>query len=573
VTSDAVSYRYEFGTLSGKTIRPKMFQKRFVVLPQKEERKFHFHEAFEFCKSTGVPVSTLAYLFSGVKFIREVPASASVSFIWLEEVNGIPTTLHVYDDEHGFRSYGDFSEAWNDLGDVVVGFDLFRYQFRHLAQDDAISYLFVPYHLGKGTYYGPKFKLALDLTWFVRVATGKRWQRFVAEYGLSASDRVSLARQVYEFLDVPTLFSVLASLLPMDRNLMQLTYLDNLKAYMLHAQYLRNHYLVAAPPVESVPSDTTPPVRVDVPGFYTNYVEYDVSSAYPTTALLDSVDPFDVGVFPELMKTLLTYKQTLPSGFARDLVKKLSVALVGYLNYSNPRFTNVFYAPAAWSKITGGFNARFQELVDQIKPVWARVDSVVIPASSQPPTLGFVYRFGVKHHYDWLAIYPNDHLLGYDIMSGEFVKKGFDFASPWGNAPRFPVIFDRARQYLESRIVSDPQTYLYQSDVFSVLHEVLDYSLSARPWEYVISFLKSEKEVPNTPAKAAVFSYLREGYNEGVVCQGAFCAPGSVRMEDVDLRFYVSGIVHSLVQYFPPDRWDPVDVVNFVDAYVGGDHD
>ena len=572
MTSDAVSYRYMFGTLSGKSIRPKMFEKRFVVLPTKEERKFRFDEAFEFCKRVGIPVSTLASLFSGVKFVREIPEGARVSFVWLDTVNGIPTTLHVYDDDNGFQSFGDFEEGWNALGDVVVGFDLFRYQFRHLAQDEALSYLFNEYHLGGSTFYGPRYKLALDLTWFVRVVTGKRWQRFVSEHRIYTSDRVSLARQVYELLDVPTLFRILAHFLPMDRNLMQLTYLDNLKGYMLHAAYLRNHYIVAAPVVESGQPNNYSPVRVDVPGFYQDYVEYDVSSAYPTTALIESVDPFGVGVFPSLLKDLMSYKETLPHGFARDLVKKFSVALVGYLNYDNSRFKNVFYAPVAWSRITGTFNSRFQQLVDDIKPVWARVDSVVVPASSSLPFLGYAYRFGVKHHYAWLAIYSNDHLLGKDLGSDELVKKGFDFATPWGNAPYFPVVFDRARQTLESMISMDPQRVLYHDGVYQTLQAVLDASLSSRPYEYEISFLKSAKEVPNTPAKSSVFPYLQEGYNRGVVCHGAFCPVDSVNMQDVDLHFYVSGIVNSLVQYFPPDRWDPVDVINFIDSYVGEDN-
>lgn len=569
VVSDAVAYRYEFTTLSGRKFRPKFFRKTLTFLPSREEKELQFHEALKLIPGTGIPVSLLAWKFSGVKYVSRVPDGARVSFIWLDEVNGIPTTLHVYDDERGFRSYGDFEKAWKELGEVVVGLDLFRHQFYRLAQVDELRSEFHEYHLGRNTFYGPRYKLALDLTFFIRVVSGKRPQRFVAEYGIYTDDRVSLARQLYEFLDVPALFSVLADLLPVDRNFMQLTFLDNLKAYILHSAYVRDGYLVVGPP-EDVESDERPKeAYVNVPGFYKNMVEYDVSSAYPTTAVLEQADPFGVGVFPRLMMTLLTYKQTLPDGFARDLVKKLSVALVGMLKYDSGRFKNYFYNKKVWLSVINGFYDRFQKVVEEYNPVWSRVDALIIPADVDPPFLGYLYRFGVKHHYEWVAIYENDHLLGYDPSQHDLVKKGFDFSTPWGNAPTLPLVFTRARQLLEAVIRRDPENVLYRSDPFEVLRSVLDDSLSDRPEDYIISYLKSEKEVPNTPAKQDVYPYLQPGYNRGVVCRDGFYEPEAVSPSDISYRFYVRGIVQSLIYYFPPERWDPVDVVGFIDSYVG----
>lgn len=568
VVSDAVAFRYEFTTLSGKKFRPKFFKKSLTLLPSKDEKELQFHEAMKLIPKVGVPVSLLAWKFSGVKFVREIPEDARVSFVWLDDVNGIPTTLHVYDDENGFRSYGDFVEAWSDLGDVVVGFDLFRHQFYKLAKVDGLKSEFNEYHIGRNTFYGPRYKLAIDLTFFIRLVSGKRPHRFVAEYGIYMDDRVSLARQLYEFLDVPTIFRVLADLLPVDRNFMQLAYQDNLKAYILHAAYLREGYLVAGAP-EDVDSDERPKeAYVNVPGFYRNMVEYDVSSAYPTTVMVVDADPFGVRVLPRVMSQLLTYKQVLPDGFARDLVKKFSVALVGMLKYQNDRFQNVFYNKKVWLSVINGFYDRFKGVLDKYDPVWSRVDALIVPAGSDPPNLGILYKFGVKHHYEWLAIYENDHLLGLDPSQYDLVKKGFDFSTPWGNAPTLPIVFSRSQQLLEAIIRRDPEGVLYGGDLFDLLRSVVDDSLSSRPEDYVIAFLKSEKEVPNTAAKQDVFKYLQPGYNRGVVCKDGFNEPETVSLSDIDYRFYVRGIVQSLVQYFPPDRWDPVDVVRFVDEYV-----
>ena len=576
MVSDAVAYRYEFTTLSGKRIRPKYYKKSITLLPSRETKDLSFHEAFEYVKSVGIPVSLLAWKFSGVKFVKDIPKDARVSFIWLDDVNGVPTTLHVYDDEYGFRSYGDFVEGWNSLGEVVVGLHLFRHQFAKLAQIDDLRHEFNEYHLGRSTFYGPRHKLGIDLTFFIRLVSGKRPQRFVAEYGIYSDDRVSLARQLYEFMDIPTLFHVLAELLPVDRNFMQLAYLDNLKIYMLHAAYLRNGFLVTAPPDVEPVSDSPKEEYVNVPGFYRNMVEYDVSSAYPTTALVVGADPFGVDGFTKLMSLLLTYKQTLPDGFARDLVKKLSVALVGILKYHNARFRNVFYNEKVWLSIINGFYERFHSVVEEVKPVWSRVDAVIVPGGTDPPYMGLLYRFGVKHYYEWVAVYDNDHLLGSDPSQRELVKKGFDFSTPWGNAPTLPIVFSRAQQLLEAIIRKDPEDVLYRQDPFAVLRSVLDDSLSDRPDEYVIAFLKSEKEVPNTPAKQDVFGFLSVGYNRGVVCKDGFNEPETVSAHDVNYRFYVRGIAQSLIQYFPPERWDPVDLVGFVDSYVkenGGEDD
>ena len=570
MVSDAVAYRYEFTTLSGRKIRPKYFRKKFVFLPDGREADLGFHEGLKLVSRAGIPVSLLAWKFSGVGFIDRVPEDARVSFIWLDEVNGIPTTLHVYDDERGFRSYGDFEEAWKSLGEVVVGLDLFRFQFYRLAQVDGLKGEFNEYRLGRNTFYGPRHKLALDLTFFVRIVSGKRPQRFVAEHGIYTDDRVSLARQLYEFLDVPTIFRVLADLLPVDRNFMQLAFLDSLKSYILHSAYVRNGYLVVDAPQGEETGEKPQEAYVNVPGFYENMVEYDVSSAYPTTAVLERADPFGTEVFPRLMTALLAYKQTLPNGFARDLVKKLSVALVGMMRYDNGRFKNYFYNNKAWLQVINGFYRRFKKVIDEYSPVWSRVDALIVPASVDPPQMGFAYRFGVKHHYEWVAVYENDHLLGCDPAQQDLVKKGFDFSTPWGNAPALPLVFTRARQLLEAVVRKDPRGVLYRSDPFEVLRSVLDSSLSDRPGDYIISYLKSEKEVPNTPAKQDVFPYLQPGYNRGVVCRDGFCSPEAVSPSDISYRFYVRGIVQSLIYYFPPERWDPVDVVSFIDSYAGG---
>lgn len=567
MVNDAVAFRYEFTTISGKKFRPKLYPRNFTFLPSKEERKLYFKEAMTLVPRTGIPVSLLAGKFSDVKYITKIPDDARVSFIWLEEVNNIPTTLHVYDDRKGFRSYGDFAKAWSELGNVVVGLNLYRHQFYRLAQMDGLKKEFNEYRLGRNTFYGPRYKLALDLTFFTRVVSGKRPQRFVAEYGIYTEDKLSLARQLYEFLDVPALFNVLAELLPVDRNFMQLAFLDSLKSYILHSAYIREDYIVEGAPPHKAVEEKPQEAYINKPGFYENMVEYDVSSAYPTTVLVEQADPFGTQVFPGLMSQLLTYKQILPKGFARDLVKKLSVSLVGMLKYDNGRFRNYYYNEKVWLSIINGFYRRFKEVIDAYDPVWSRVDALIIPADVEPPRLGLLYNFGIKHHYDWVAIYENDHLIGCDTSQHDLVKKGFDFSTPWGNAPAFPMVFTRARQLLEAVIRKDPRDVLYNSQPFDVLRSILDDSLSKRLEDYTISFLKSEKEIPNTPAKQDVFPYLQPGYNKGVVCEDGFCDPSEATLSDVSHRFYVRGIVQSLIHYFPPDRWDPVDVVNFINDY------
>ena len=567
--AQAVSYRYEFGFLGGKTLRPKMFEKELVLLPQKERKKLKFHEAMEFSKTVGVPISTLAWKFSGVKFLTHIPETAKVSFVWLDTVNNVPTTLHVYDEQNGFQRYGDIVEGWTNLGDVVVGLDLFRYQFRHLARIEDIRYCFNEYHLGRNTFYGPKFKLAIDLTFWVRVVSGKRPVRYVAELGLPTGNKLSMAISLYEHLDIPTLFNVLSEVLQMDRNLMQLSYLDALKLYMLHSQYLREGYLVTAPPQVDPPDEPAHSAYVNVPGFYENMVEYDVSSAYPTTVLVERVDPFGTDVFPNLMSYLMTKKQLLPDSPARDLVKKLSVAFVGIMNYHRDRFRNVFYNPRAWLKVINGFYNRFKKVIDEYNPVWSRVDALLVPATSPPPSLGFLYKFGVKHHYKWVAIYENDHLLGEDVSDpDELVKKGFDFSTPWGNAAQLPIVFRRAQGILEHMIRSSPREVLYSSDVVQTLLDVLKRSISDRLEDYVIVYLKSEKEIPQTVAKSEIWGYLSPGYNRGVVGKDGFYEPESLSPSDVNYRFYVRGIVDSLVQYFPPDRWDPGLAGYIIDEFV-----
>jgi len=317
VTTPVVSYRYRFYTLDGRTLRGKYPQKQFTLLPSHEEVKLRFHELKEYTTRVGIPWSMLAAYYTGFHFVNK--PTDDVSFIWLDVVEGIPTTLHVYNPGGEIRHFGDFKEGWKHLNTTVVGLDLFRYQFRYLASIPELRDQFVPYHIGRGEYYGPKYKVAVDITFFVRWLTGKKPLRIAAEMGLYDYDRLALARQLYNLYDIPQVYEVFGTVLNMDRNLMQIVLPDTLKAYVAFQAYLDQGYLITDRPPEGDTEEEPKVLHIAKPGLYYNYVEYDVSAAYPTTCATKSVDPYGTMVFPQLMATLLALRKAVSSEHAQKI--------------------------------------------------------------------------------------------------------------------------------------------------------------------------------------------------------------------------------------------------------------
>lgn len=546
MTAPVVAYRYRFYTVDGRVLKGKYLVKSFTLLPDNREVRLRFHELKEYIRKSGIPWSMLAAYYTGFHFVDR--PTDDVSFIWLDVVEGIPTTLHVYNPGDEIRHFGDFKEGWKYLNTTVVGLDLFRFQFRYLASLPELRDQFVPYHVGRGEYYGPKYKVAVDVTFFVRWLTGKKPLRISAEMGLYDYDRLALARQLYNLYDIPDAYQVFGTVLNMDRNLMQIVLPDTLKAYVAFQAYLDQGYLIVGPPKLGEVSVGEPGVlHIAKPGLYYDYVEYDVSAAYPTTCATKSIDPYGTMVFPQLMATLLALRQALSSEHAQRLAKGLANSLIGMMKYAKSPFRNEY----AWYQVVNGFYELFAPIAERYGAVWAHVDNMVVPADSPEPELPYGYKVKLKHRFAWISVLDASRYVAYDADSRELITKGLNFTAPWGSPVRFPPVFDRARQLLEAHIVQEPElTRTDPKSMSDLIESVVKRSLSDKPEDYELVYLVARNEVPSDPVKSSIFPRLKPGVNKGVLTKDAFLPVESATMDDVDLPWYIEAMVMSLMEYF-----------------------
>ena len=545
VSVAAVAYRYRFYTPDGRILKGRYPAKSFTLLPSREEKVLRFHELKEYIQSVGIPWSMLAAYYSDVQFVSR--PTDDVSFIWLDVVEGIPTTLHVYNPGGEILHFGDFKEGWKHLNTTVVGLDLFRFQFRYLAAVPELRDQFIPYRIGRGEYYGPKYKVAVDITFFIRWLTGKKPLRIAAEMGLYDYDRLALARQLYSLYDIPQVYEVFGTVLNMDRNLMQLVLPDTLKAYVAFQAYLSQGYLIAGAPPDGDSSDDPKVLHIAKPGLYRDYVEYDVSAAYPTTCAVLSVDPYGTHVFPTLMATLLALRESLSSEHAQKIAKGLANSLIGMMKYAKSPFRNV----KAWLQVVNGFYDIFAPIAEKYCAVWAHTDNMVVPAGSPPPELPYGYRVRLKHRFAWISVLDAGRYVALDADSRSLIVKGLNFSAPWGSPVQFPQVFVRARQLLESMVVENPDlTWADPKTMSDVIESVVKRSLSDDPCDYELVYLVARNEVPSDPVKSSIFPRLRPGVNRGVLTGDAFLPVDSVSFRDVDLRWYIEAMVMSLMEYF-----------------------
>ncbi len=540
------AYRYRFLNMRTGRFEALHFEpKRLKFLPGGEEREVKLHQLRDVVDSRGYPWDMLSAYFAGVKFISELPNEPT--FINVQVVEGVPTTVELYNPRLGYRAYGDFRRAWKDATDVVVSIGSFYYQFRYLAS--VLPEEFYTYRTsnGKGRYYAPLRKLGIDITFFSLLTTGKGPYRLAAELGVPNQSPIALARYLYDYLDVPKLFSILSSLVNIDRHRMQFTFRDKLKTYIVYQAYLDRGYILESLPRRECEANHSQ-VYVRYPGLYYDMVEYDISMAYPTTVVVDRIDPYGVDVFPDLMQHLRSLRAGL-SGVPSKFVKRLANSLVGMLKYEYSGFRN----ECAYSRVLNGVFNRWKPIAED--SVWANVDSAVLPADYDlPPIDGYEVR--VEHRYRWVAVVDSRRMIG-QTYEGEFVHKGMSFSYYFGDAVRLPVLWSRLDSALDHYLASDPnRIFSPLGDQLERLEEMVVSSFSEYPEEYVVTFTRSSREDVKNPYRAYVFDRLSgHGVISGVVTTDGIVPASSLDFSQVDWRYYVTAMVFSLFEHF--EKSDP----------------
>ena len=533
-------YRYRFINMRTGTFEKLPFEEReLTFLPSGERRRVKLHELKPLINSRGYPWSMLAAHFAGVRFIDELPDEPT--FINVQVVEGVPTTVELYNSRVGYRAYGDFEQAWKDTTDVVVAIGAFSHHFRHFAKVLPGEFYYYNAKRRSRYFYAPLRKLGIDITFWSLLATGKGPYHLAAEHGVPNQQPIALARFLWDYLKIPALYRILSSLLNIDRHHMQLTFRDRLKSYIVYQAYLDRGYILSdLPRAECSPSVNQ--VYVRRPGIYYDVVEYDIRSAYPTTVIVRGIDPYDRDVFPDLMRTLLSFRDSY-DGVPADFSKLLANSLIGMMKYELSAFRN----ECAWARVINGVYEVWHPVSE--RAVWANVDSAILPADVGAPDVEG-YNVREVNRFRWLVVYDDRRLLG-QTYEDEFVHKGINPSYYWGEAVRLPVFWDRVDSALDYYIASDPKrVYLPLSESLDVIKRVILDSLSDDPRDYLLTFAYSPGEAVKNPYRAYVVPRLQRGITHGVLTKEGFKPPEEVNLSELDWSFYISAAVYALSEHF-----------------------
>lgn len=423
---------------------PLIFSRDFVSLPDNQLVTVSPNTIN--ARTNLLPLSMLASAIQGIKFKFEIPKAIGYYDIETDKTGNI------------FKFGYVNNQLFNDPSDMLE--DLHRYKMRvaynSFRFDNPVLYnnamnidkYMGTYDLRKFLVHYIRNGINLDLLFFVRLLgfNNLRMYAVARELGINYKPTrefneakciqdVTIMQDMFDKLHIEQVCTALNDLVSMDLNLLQNVYFDRFLRYILLQHYLNDGYLpVAYPRKMPLNKDTYENLlKIGLKGEYKGVLSFDVNNAYPTTASKLKLGVYDGEVIISSLEAklikLMIYKPEAKRG-----LKKIAVALIGYMNDK----TNYFSNPSVWKMVIETFNNTMLDATKGLNMVWANTDGFMIKEDPKYTDKdirqvteylkSFGYELNLEEDYKYIKIYNPNKYIGV-TSDGIVVMKGITYGN------------------------------------------------------------------------------------------------------------------------------------------------
>ena len=392
-------------------------EKEFNTLPRKEKALVHPRNALNYAKEVYIPLSQLYAHLAGKQFCNTLSNSDLKGFYDIET-----------DDEEKFllgyvneKKFTDPEEMLQELlkYDVVIGFNIFAFDNEILARYCPDYF----YEVGNADFIAHSLKgvVNLDILSILRIIIGKEsysahsfakeinFEEELLSYDEDKDKKceqdIRLNKALFEKYNLMKVFNTISTLANTDVTFWQIIQKARLRKFILINEYLRNNFMPLKPSPAKIKMSAEP-VKYSKRGIYENMIYYDISSAYPTTAVnLGNLGVYDDNIFSKLQRKLLILSED-PE--LKPFMKSIANPLCGAMYSENEYFRN----EEIFNRIVGTVAEKVKDILEgRMDVVYCNTDCFVVPRKS-PEVEIEGYKIKKNFEFDKFIVYNVNRWLG-----------------------------------------------------------------------------------------------------------------------------------------------------------------
>ena len=427
-------------------------EKEFLSLPNREVIKVNNTNLWNSIKSVYIPVSQMCATISNKQFCNSIDGTEKMAFYDLECDDSENFILGYVND----IKFTDPIEMVKELMnyEIIIGFNTINFDNEVLSKYSRDSF----YEIKNADFIAHSLKNALNIDMFsiIKTIVGKEeysQESIAKEIGFEdeilnhdadkdekCKQDIKILRLIWKKYDLPLVFNTLSSLVNIDTTLFQIIPKDRLRKWIFISKYLKKGILPLKPIIKEVKLSTEPFKYCKV-GFYEEeYIYYDISGAYPLTAInLGNLGVYDEdNTFSELQKELYELSK---NPILKPFMKSLGNPLFGS-QYSQNEF---FKDEEIFKIVVKTLADNVEREVKRLKNViYSNTDCFLIPSNCDKPQING-YEIKEKYRFSEIYLYSVNKWIGKTKDRIEF--RGFKKLNT-----RVPKILKVARDELLNKL-------------------------------------------------------------------------------------------------------------------------
>jgi len=410
--------------------------KTFTALPGFELVKVDRWNLIDYAKRFSIPVCIFASVLDDVKY-KVITDDSRIAFFDVE----------TDDQEHFKYAYtkrpGELPLRFDDAKklmeylanfDFVVGHNICRFDFEVLSQ--LCSDHFKVKQFGNFKEFQPKHFLPIDTYVLARMNAsvmevgyslyslskfcGYGKERLEVKDDSRCLQDIEMLELTYNGLHIKEAYNFISDYSRCDANTIMNSYSTRFVKQILYARYLANGFLPVTPPNDAF-KEYLAAMHYARKGFYTSMKYSDISSTYPSSAIVLNRSLYDgETVFVHTMKELVEHaKNPDLKGYA----KFISNVMIGTQRDSKNYFKNELLWCSILDLAHKEVTKIFKTVEDEV--IYVNTDCFIIPEKVQVIHEWFAIKD--KYHFKWIQIYDSNKIMGCTIEGGvvrrHFTKK------------------------------------------------------------------------------------------------------------------------------------------------------
>ena len=406
-------------------------EKKFISLPDKKEiivNKYNLNSA---CQGVYIPISQLSAHIQGVQFVNDIKPEDCETF-----------DIETDDRENfimGFVGDKKFTDPKEMVKEMRKYKCVYAYNNFHFDNEVLAKYSpedFIAIKQAGFIAHTLKSTLMIDLLPILRFNTSfegyssevianllgfKEKRADVNSKEERCKQDITINRLIFNKYNIPKVFNTLSSLANIDPTLLQVSFQDRVRKYILINSYLKRGFLPVKQPeakqinIQSIPD----PVKMCKPGLYQEYHYLDISSAHARTAVnLKNLGIYDDNIFSKMEEELI---ELCKDNEIKPFVKGIANALVGSMYDRNNYFRN----EEIYRNIITTLKENVELIIGNYRKqiVYANTDCFIVPQSINFDMPNYELR--EKYLLSWCLLYNDNKWVGltkYGIQAKGFTK-------------------------------------------------------------------------------------------------------------------------------------------------------